>query len=204
MLLSLLNHLHKADREVREHHWLREVNRGTEIGGKTVGIIGFGNTGQAFAKKLSGFGAKILAYDKYVHGFGNEQVRESSLDDIFGEADVVSLHVQLTAETKYMVNRGFIERFKKPIYLINTSRGPVVKTADLIWGLKNRKIIGAALDVLEQERLNEMNEQQKLEFAELINNEQVMLTPHIAGWTHESKRKIAETILLRIQDIEKI
>ena len=201
MLLSLLNHLHKADREVRQKLWLREQNRGTELGGKTVGIIGFGNTGRAFAQKLSEFGVRILAYDKYLKDFGNEHVEECHINAIFSQAEVVSLHVQLTPETKYMVDRTFIESFSKPFYLVNTSRGPVVKTADLLLGLKEKRVIGAALDVLEQERLEAMDERQKKEFGELASSDRVMLTPHIAGWTNESKRKIAEIILLRLKNI---
>lgn len=200
MLLGLLNNIPKADREVRNYLWNREPNRGTELGGKTVGIIGFGHTGSAFAQRLSGFGVHILAYDKYKTGFATQQVKECGLDEIFDQADIVSLHVQLTEETKYMVNRAFIERLKKPVYLVNTSRGMVVDTHALVWALGEGKILGAALDVLEQEKLDKLTLQQQADFEELRKNDKVLLTPHIAGWTHESKEKIAELILYKLKD----
>jgi D-3-phosphoglycerate dehydrogenase / 2-oxoglutarate reductase len=140
MLLMLLNHLKKADAEVRKGVWLRAENRGYEIKGRTVGIIGYGNMGEAFAKKLSGFECKILAYDKYKKGFGNAHVEEVQMDRIFEESDVLSLHIPLTEETHYLVNKDFIQRFKKTFYFVNTSRGPCVKTDDLVEAIKSGKI----------------------------------------------------------------
>jgi D-3-phosphoglycerate dehydrogenase len=200
MLLGLLNNISKADREVRNNLWNREPNRGTELGGKTVGIIGYGNTGSAFAKRLVGFGVQILAYDKYKTGFATETVQECSMEDVFAKADIISLHVQLTDETRYLVDRAFIEQFKKPIYLVNTSRGMVVNTHDLVWALGEDKILGAALDVLEQEKLDKLTLQQRANLDVLQQNNKVLLTPHIAGWTHESKQKIAELILYKLKD----
>ncbi len=206
MLLALFNNIVKADAEVRRGIWLREENRGLEIGGKTIGIIGFGNTGSAFAKKLQGFGCDILAYDKYKSGFGNTLVREASLDEIFRKAYVVSLHVPLTHETEYLVDDTFIHNFKNSIYLINTSRGKVVNTAHLVEALEKGKVKGACLDVLEYEGLsfeNLNNENLPLPFRKLAGMQNVVLSPHIAGWTHESHYKLALTLVNKIKEILK-
>lgn len=194
MLLALFNNLCVADTEVRKGMWKREANRGLEIKGKTIGIIGYGNMGRAFAQRLKGFEANIIAYDKYKSGFGNECVREVEIDDIFKETDVLSLHVPLTEETKYMVNSTFLGKFKKPLYFINTARGKVVKTRDLVSALKTRKILGAALDVLEYEQssFEEIHQQKSNpDFKFLTECKKVVLSPHIAGWTHESNIKLA-------------
>lgn len=204
MLLSLFNNLKKADAEVRKGIWKREENRGVELGGKTVGIIGYGNTGSAFAKKLSGFDVEILAYDKYKKDFSNEFVREVSLEELFENADIVSLHIPLTDETRFMVNTNFFSSFKKHIYLINTSRGKILKTSDLVESLENTKVIGACLDVLEFEGLSFEdldNENLPPEFKQLINKENVILSPHIAGWTHESNVKLSEVLAKKILNI---
>jgi D-3-phosphoglycerate dehydrogenase / 2-oxoglutarate reductase len=202
MLLMLLNNLKKADAEVRKGVWIRAANRGTEIGGKTVGLIGYGNTGSAFAKKLGGFGCRILAYDKYKKGFGNNQVEECNMNTLFDECDILSLHIPLTPETRYLVNSEFISRFRKEIYFINTSRGPCVNTADLVEALKAGRIKGACLDVLEYEKssfegLGEMPEP----LAYLVASENVVLTPHIAGWTHESNYKMSKLIAERMTEV---
>ncbi|UBM61858.1 2-hydroxyacid dehydrogenase [Candidatus Sulfidibacterium hydrothermale] len=205
MLLMLFNHLKKGDAEVRKGLWLREENRGTEIEGKTVGIIGYGNMGSAFAEKISGFGARVLAYDKYKTGFSNAFVTEVSLETLFSETDILSLHVPLTDETFFMVNDDFLHRFKKPIWLINTSRGKVLKTADLITALRNRKVKGACLDVLEFEGFSFENlDNNKLPkaFSELITLDNVILSPHVAGWTHESNRKLAATIVRKVKALQ--
>ena len=194
MLLMLLNNLKKADAEVREGIWLRAENRGYEITGKTIGIIGFGHMGTNFSQKLKGFDCEILAYDKYKKNFGNEFVKESSLDDIFESADIVSLHVPLTAETEFMVNEHFINKFNKPIYVINTARGKCLNTADLVEALKQKKVTGACLDVLEYETISFENIDKSMlpdPFTYLINANNVILTPHIAGWTHESNYKMS-------------
>lgn len=201
MLLGLLNNIHKADREVRKKIWLREENRGVELEGKTVGVIGFGNTGSAFAGKLKGFNVKILAYDKYKKKFGNEEVKEVSLKKIFSEADILSFHIPLTEETKFMVNDEFLMCFRKKIILINTSRGKILKTSALIKAMEIGNVTGAALDVFENENLGELNENQEKDFQYLINSRKVILTPHLAGWSFESKEKIAKTLLKKIMQI---
>jgi len=194
MLLMLLNHLKKADAEVRKGIWLRAENRGTELGNKTVGIIGYGQMGSAFAQKLSGFGCRILAHDKYLKGFGNNQVKEVSLDELKQQADIISLHLPLSAETKYFVDEHFISTCAKPVYLINTARGQNVKTAALVSALKTGKVLGACLDVLEYEKSSFENIDADIlpsDFKFLIESELVILSPHIAGWTHESHEKLS-------------
>ena len=206
MLLMLFNNLKKGDAEVRRGLWLREENRGIEIEGKTVGIIGYGHMGSAFAEKISGFGARVIAYDKYKSGFSGRFVTEVSLEDIFEQTDILSLHVPLTEETLFMVNREFLEKFKKNIWVINTSRGKVLKTADLVTGLKSGKVKGACLDVLEYEGLSFENLDAKAlpeAFSELIKMENVILSPHVAGWTHESNRKLASTIVRKVEALLK-
>jgi D-3-phosphoglycerate dehydrogenase len=201
MLLALFNKLCIANSEVRKGVWQREANRGLEIKGKTIGIIGYGNMGSAFAQRLSGFEANVLAYDKYKNNFGNKFVKEVGLKDIFAESDILSLHVPLTEETGYMVNAGFIEKFKKPFYLINTARGKIVNTSDLVAALKNNKVLGAALDVLEYEQSSFENIHQSgtnPDFEFLTHSERVILSPHIAGWTQESNIKLATFLTEKI------
>ncbi len=204
MLLMLLNKLKKADAEVRAGKWVREENRGNELGGKTIGIIGYGNTGKAFAQKLQGFSVNILAYDKYKKDYAaTKGIKETGVEEIFEKADVLSLHIPLTEETNYLVNDNFINKFKKHIYIINTARGKCLNTADLVKNLESGKIFGACLDVLEYEdvsfgALNSefLNQNSALKY--LINSDKVILTPHIAGWTHESNYKIAEILARKI------
>ena len=198
LVLSLMNNISKSNEELKAGKWIREANRGEELSGKTVGIIAYGNTGQAMAKILSGFDVRVLAYDKYKTGFGTEFVHESDLEEIFEKADIVSLHLPLTAETKYMVDELFLNSFRKPIYLINTSRGKVVNTTALVTSIQAGKVKGAALDVLENEKINQLSEEEQKWFDALRKEERVILTPHIAGWTVESKRKIAEVVLEKI------
>ncbi len=199
MLLNLMNNISKANQEIRNREWKREENRGTELSGKTIALIAYGNTAQSFTKILKGFDVRVLAYDKYKHGFENE----SSVETIFEQADIVSLHLPLTEETKYMIDYKFLSSFKKPIWLINTSRGKVLRTSDLLLALYEGKVIAAALDVLENEKLSSLNENEKRDFRELISDKRILLTPHIAGWTHESKTKIAEVLLEKIRAIQK-
>lgn len=207
MLLSLFNNICKANTEVRAGQWLREANRATELEGKTVGIYGYGNTGAAFAKVLRGFDVKILAYDKYKRSFANEFVKEATPDEIFAQADVLSLHLPLTEETKYLVNDAFLSIFKKNIYLINTSRGPIVKTDDLIKNLKRGKVLGACLDVIEYEESSFegislagggglAGGAETMKF--LRSSNKVILTPHIAGWSFESSEKMARILADKI------
>jgi len=202
LLLSLFNNICISNREVKVMQWNREKNRGIELDGKTIGIIGFGNTGSQFAKKLSGFDVNILAFDKYKQRFADNirYVKETSLDSIFKEADVISFHVPLTKETKYFFNKEFIEKVKKDFYLINTSRGMVVNTEDLIEGLETGKVKGAVLDVLENEKLSSYSPAEMKMYKKLFSMANVVVTPHIAGWTNESKIKIAELSLKNILD----
>ena len=199
MLLMLINHLKKADEEVRNNIWIRAENRGTEISGKTIGIIGFGNMGSSFAEKLQGFNCKILAYDKYDNSKIklNKNVKESNLNEIFEQSDILSLHLPLTNETKYLINKNFINSFKKNIYIINTARGKCLKTDDLAEALKSGKVKGACLDVFENEsdsfeKMNSADLPESIKF--LLKSDKVILSPHIAGWTHESNFKMSKII----------
>jgi D-3-phosphoglycerate dehydrogenase len=201
MLLNLLNNLNKADREVKLGVWKREENRGNELNTKTVGIIGYGNMGSSFAKKISGFGCKVISYDKYKNDYSDGFTIETNLETIFSEADILSLHVPLNDETKYMVDDDFISSFKHNFILINTARGPVVKTAALVGALKSGKISGAALDVIEYEETSFEKTAimtDKEDFRYLASCHNVILTPHIAGWTVESKIKLAEVLANKI------
>ncbi len=201
MLLSLFNRLHLANTEVRNGKWDREGNRGIELDGKTVGIIGFGNNGGAFAKKLSGFDVNILAYDKYKSGFGNEHVVEADMHQIFLEADVLSFHIPQNEETLFMVNEEYFKRFQKPIYVINLARGKIIETNALVNGLQNGSILGACLDVLEYEKASfESFFEQDLDpaFKYLLESDKVLLTPHVGGWTHESYFKLSNVLADKI------
>ncbi|MEO6131390.1 MAG: NAD(P)-dependent oxidoreductase [Saprospiraceae bacterium] len=201
MLLSLANHLLTADREVRQGKWMREKNRGWELSGKTIGIIGFGNNGSAFGKLWEGWDATILAYDKYKTGFGNDRIKEVDLDFILREADIISLHVPLTDETKEMINENFISKCRKGVVIINVSRGKVVKMDDLLSGLRSGQIRGACLDVLPYEPPSAGPQEFQIIFDELCSMENVVLSPHVAGWTVESKKKIAEIILAKLTEL---
>lgn len=200
MLLNLFNHINRAHTEVKNGVWLRENNRGIELMGKTIGIIGFGNTGQSLAKKLQGFDVEILAYDKYADP-NNEWVRNSQMREIFEKADVVSFHLPLTNETKYIGNDQFFRNFRKAIFVLNTSRGPIIKTSSLINALERGAVSGACLDVLENEKLYTHSERERREFAFLKNHPKVLLTPHIAGWSDASKTRMI-TELMRKFDLE--
>jgi D-3-phosphoglycerate dehydrogenase len=202
MLLSLMRNLNKADNEVRNKIWDREGNRGFELNGKTVGIIGFGNTGKAFAKKLAGFDVKILAYDKYLKNYSNQNANEATLAQIFEESDILSLHIPLTTETQNWIDHSFITKFKKNIYLINVCRGGVLNMPQIIDNIDSGKIIGACFDVLENEKLLNLSNPQQKDFDYLINKQNVVLSPHIAGWTFESYEKIAQTILSKLTNLK--
>lgn len=197
MLLMLMNHLKRADNEVRQGIWKRAENRGHEIGGKTVGIIGYGNMGAAFAQRLQGFDCKVLAHDKYKSGFSNGFVTEASLEELYLLADIISIHLPLTSETKNYINDSFLSSFRKNIYVINTARGQCLNTADLVKHLESGKVIGACLDVLEYESLSfEQLDASALpaSMQYLLKSDKVILTPHIAGWTHESNYKMSKII----------
>jgi len=204
MLLMLLNNLKKADDEVRKGIWIRAENRGFEIMGKTVGIIGYGNMGEAFAEKLSGFGCSILAHDKYKIGFGNKTVKEASLAEIFETCDILSLHLPFNEETNNYFNAEFLKHFKKAIYVLNTARGKCLNTEDLVVGLKSGKVKGACLDVLEFESVSfETISQAEMPeaFKYLIASDKVVLSPHIAGWTHESNYKMSLGIAQKMKSV---
>ncbi|MEC7646248.1 MAG: NAD(P)-dependent oxidoreductase [Bacteroidota bacterium] len=197
MLLSLFNNLNKSDVEVRKGKWKREENRGIEIAGKKIGIIGYGNNGSAFAEILQGFKVDILAYDKYL----KKHPYKTSMKIIYEKADILSLHIPLTKETTYLINNNLINNFQKDFYLINTARGKCVNTKDLVSALKNGKIKGACLDVLEYEntsfeKINKKSLETDMKY--LINSNKVLLSPHIAGWTVESSIKIAKILFQKI------
>ena len=202
LLLSLFNKLNIADRQVRKGRWLREENRGLELDEKVVGLIGYGNMGKAFAKKLRGFDVDVICYD-IQSGVDDENCKQVSIEELQEKADVLSLHTPQTPLTKGMINTEFIAGFKKPFWLINTARGSAVVTKDLVQALKTKKILGAGLDVLEYEKSSFENlfdsNEIPVDFKFLIQSENVILTPHVAGWTIESKLKLAQTIVDKIK-----
>ncbi|MCW5923990.1 MAG: hydroxyacid dehydrogenase [Saprospiraceae bacterium] len=198
MLLCLANNLLRADREVRQNVWQREANRGWELRGKTLGIVGFGHTGSQFARKLAGMEMTVLAYDKYKpKGYAAEMpwVQETTLDDIQTRCDIISLHLPLTHETKHLINEPFIARCKRGFILLNTSRGACVNTLEVVAALENGRIGGACLDVFENEKPPTFSEAESRLYGRLHALDNVVLAPHIAGWTHESKRLMAEILL---------
>ncbi|MFZ6663862.1 NAD(P)-dependent oxidoreductase [Peijinzhouia sedimentorum] len=201
MLLCMLNKIHIAHQQIMEGKWDREANRGYEIMGKTIGLIGFGNMGQSFAKKLQGFTSRIIAYDKYKADLKTSLAQMVDLSAIFEESDILSIHVPLTPETKSMVNYEFLSTFSKPIFLINTSRGEVLPLKDLLKAINEGKVRGAALDVLENEKLDELS----IEEAETLNalkaTGKVLFTPHVGGWTFESYEKINLVLVDKIHSL---
>ena len=204
MTLSLFNKINIADKSIRDGKWLREEHRGIELNGKTVGIIGYGNMGRAFAKKLRGFAVEVLCYD-IREDVENSDATQVELEEFFEKTDVLSLHTPQTPETIGMINTEFINQFKKSFWLINTARGKSVITADLVEALKNGKILGAGLDVLEYEKTSFENlftseKDMPKEFKELLKMNNVILSPHVAGWTVESKEKLAQTIVDKIKE----
>lgn len=202
LLLSLFNNICRANQEIKTGKWIRNENRGIELNGKTVGIIGCGNTGSAFARCLRGFDVRILAYDKYKQGISNEYVRGVDLPILFDEADIVSLHLPLTEETHYLVNKDFIQQFKKEFYLLNTSRGKIVKTDDLVEAMQSGKIKGVGLDVLEYEDISFQslfNQELSPAYQYLIHSSHAVLTPHIAGWSYQAEEKMARVLLSKIK-----
>jgi D-3-phosphoglycerate dehydrogenase / 2-oxoglutarate reductase len=201
LLLSVMNHIPRADRQVRQLQWFRAPNSGSEIKGKTVGIIGYGNMGAAFAQRLAGFEATVIAYDKYKKNFSDQYAKEVSLGELQRTADIISFHVPLTKETHYYLDKDFIKKCEKPFWLLNTCRGKVVNTAALVKALKDGNILGAGLDVLEYEDISfdEMGmDSMPFPLQELFTCENVVFTPHVAGWTSESKYKLAKVLVDKI------
>lgn len=201
LLLNLLNHLNRADRQLRQGQWSRESNRGHELAGMTVGIIGYGHMGRAFARTLRGFDCRVLCHD-IIPGVGDKNAQQVPLEELFKKAQVVSLHTPLTPETKGMVDKNFLNQFAHNIYFINTARGRSVVTKDLVQGIKEGKVLGAGLDVLEYEHssFEKLLSQEPPEALKmLLEMDQVILSPHIAGWTVQSKEKLAQVIVSKIQ-----
>jgi len=201
MLLTLFNKINLANAEVKKFSWNREQNRGIELSGKTVGIVGFGHTGSTLAQKLEGFDVKVLAYDKYKTDYTEryDHVQESSPEEIRHESDVISFHLPLTDETHFLVNQEYLMDCKDGVYIINTCRGKVLNLEDLLFTLSVKKVAGACLDVFENEKFDTLRLDEKVVLTKLFQLEEVIVTPHVAGWTHESLRKIAETLLFKIR-----
>ncbi|MEO7445145.1 MAG: NAD(P)-dependent oxidoreductase [Ferruginibacter sp.] len=201
LVLNLMNNICRSSREVQEYIWKRNENRGWELKGRTVGLVGYGNTGQAFAQLLQPFGVTILAYDKYKEGFAGGLVREVNLEHITRYAEIISFHVPLTEETFHMADKGFFDALKQKPWIINTSRGKVLDTIALSNALKESKISGAALDVLENEKLESLSQDEKVWFEFLRTHPDVLLTPHIAGYTHEAFMKMSVILLEKIEHL---
>jgi D-3-phosphoglycerate dehydrogenase len=199
ILLNLLRNIGKSTAEVRAMQWLREENRGTEISGKTFGIIGYGNTGSRLAKLLSSFEVEILAHDKYLSGFSNSVVKETDIESILGKCDFISLHLPLNAETKHYANLEFFQKMKRKPVFINSSRGGVTNTQSLITALKEGFLSGAVLDVLENEKPETLNTEEKEQYHFLSHHPNVVLTPHIAGYTHEAFYKMGMVLLEKLE-----
>jgi D-3-phosphoglycerate dehydrogenase len=200
VLLSMMHNVFKAGLQVRVGKWLREENRGIELGGKTVGIIGYGNTGSAFAALLAPFGVKVLAYDKYKTGFAKNHVHEVSLEELLNKVDVVSFHLPLSKETHYFADVDFFQSLQKPVFFLNASRGKIVNTEALSQAIDEGKIIAAGLDVIENENISSYTEEELKHFLNLANRENVWITPHIAGYSKEALEKMAKVLIFKLDE----
>ena len=201
LILALCQNIVRGDREVRSGIWDREGNRGVEIKGKTIGLVGFGFMGSALAQRLQSFGCKVIAYDKYKQKFSNQFARQVAESEIFEDTDILSLHVPQTEETLGFFNKSYFNKFKKDIVLLNTSRGGILNLYDLADLLDNGKIRAAALDVLENEKLKTWNIEEKAVFERLASHDNVVFTPHVGGWTFESYKRINDVILSKIKSL---
>lgn len=202
MLLSLLHKITIGNSQVKNGQWLREENRGNELSTKTVGIIGYGHMGSAFAQKLSSFGCTILAYDKYKSGFGDDTVKEADMTELFDRCDVLSLHIPYLPENHHLVDGAFLHQFAKPIYLLNSSRGKIVDQKAMIAALESGRIVGAALDVLANEKLDTYTPGERAQLDKLAGMPHVLLTPHVAGWSFESYEKISRILGSKILSLD--
>ena len=198
MLLSLMNNIHSVQKELKEGKWLRDENRGAELFGKTVGIIGYGNTGSAFAQLLRSFNVTVLAYDKFKFEFSKDHIKEASLEQLCRYSDVISFHVPLTDDTHHMANHDFFQSLKQKPWILNTSRGQIVNTQDLKNAILNGTIAGAGLDVLENEKLPSYSDEEQKLFEWLVNEPNVIITPHIAGYSHEAFLKMSQVLLQKL------
>lgn len=192
MLLSLMNNLRQGDVQIRNGLWKREENRGHELGGRTVALIGYGHNGQAMARKLAGFGVQVIAYDKYKTAFSDAYAKEVSMEEVVKRADVLSLHIPLTQETRHLVDTEYLFHFRKPIYLLSGARGEIVQIPAVLKAIEERKILGAAFDVLPEEKFPGLSQQPW--FSQLLKQDNILFSPHVAGWTFESYFKIADIL----------
>lgn len=201
LLLSLTNKIGQGDKQVRSKVWDREGNRGYELAGRTIGLLGYGHMAQAFAKRVNAMGCKVIAFDKYKTGFSDSIVSEVTLEKLKSDADVFSIHVPLSDETKGLVDEHFLKGFKKPFWLLNTARGPIVDLNGVVKAIKSGVVLGVGLDVLENEKLKELTPEQESSFMELSKFDQVIFTPHVAGWSHESYERINEVLIEKLETL---